>query len=88
MRLCKKSPKMWPNPFFVIINTQLFTVDKSSPVICATSVILTKIIQSKQSPNRQKFVAQPQLHQVHSRGEGWGRRGLICKLARLQKMTC
>jgi ribosomal protein S18 acetylase RimI-like enzyme len=39
-KLVKKSPKMYPNLFFVEING---TLGKSSPKICATSVIFDKL---------------------------------------------
>jgi hypothetical protein len=38
-----------------IQNIYNFCGKKISPIICAISVILTKTIQTKQSPNRQKF---------------------------------
>jgi hypothetical protein len=48
---------MLPKPFFAKIDARVhFTVEKVAQLhICATSVILTKTTQSKQSLNRQKF---------------------------------
>jgi hypothetical protein len=64
--VCEKVTQNVGSPSFCENYYVTLTTDKSSPIICATSPILTKTTQSKKSPNGRKFAARSRRASVWS----------------------